>query len=62
MFILKKLADEDTSHNKVDLGVGIYRNNEGHYSELNAVAQVVLTMPIGSIFTEELTWAILRLN
>lgn len=40
MFFLKKAADQDPSPEKTDLGVGIYRNESGHYSELQAVAQV----------------------
>ncbi|KAJ3538061.1 hypothetical protein NM208_g6071 [Fusarium decemcellulare] len=39
MYFLKKNADEDTFQDKADLGVGIYRNEEGVYSELDAVAQ-----------------------
>ncbi|CAI7638033.1 unnamed protein product [Penicillium crustosum] len=37
MFDLKKQADNDKSSRKVDLGVGIYRNEEGNYHEINAV-------------------------
>ncbi|KAL3459099.1 pyridoxal phosphate-dependent transferase [Aspergillus heterothallicus] len=37
MFRLKKEADADTSEKKVDLGVGIYRDEEGHYHELMVV-------------------------
>ncbi|KAH8195159.1 hypothetical protein TruAng_010684 [Truncatella angustata] len=37
MFILKKLADGDSSPNKVDLGVGVYRNEQSGYHELEAV-------------------------
>lgn len=40
MFTLKKLADNDTSPQKVDLGVGIYRNEAGLYHELRAVKKV----------------------
>ncbi|KAL6884754.1 pyridoxal phosphate-dependent transferase, partial [Trichoderma evansii] len=39
MYFLKIAADNDTCHEKADLGVGIYRNENGLYSELGAVAQ-----------------------
>ncbi|GKU09367.1 aspartate aminotransferase [Fusarium langsethiae] len=39
MFFLKNVADQDSSPDKADLGVGIYRNESGQYSELKAVAQ-----------------------
>lgn len=42
MFDLKKAADSDTSPEKVDLGVGIYRNEEGCYHEMNALKEVSL--------------------
>ncbi|KAI0130470.1 pyridoxal phosphate-dependent transferase [Xylariales sp. AK1849] len=35
MFFLKKKAEEDTSPNKVDVGVGVYRNEDGKYQELD---------------------------
>ncbi|KAJ9252104.1 hypothetical protein DTO207G8_4937 [Paecilomyces variotii] len=37
MFDLKKLADDDISPRKIDLGVGVYRNEEGGYHELQAI-------------------------
>ncbi|GAD94180.1 aspartate aminotransferase [Paecilomyces variotii No. 5] len=37
MFDLKKLADNDTSPQKIDLGVGVYRNEDGGYHELQVV-------------------------
>ncbi|KAL4418070.1 aspartate aminotransferase [Colletotrichum abscissum] len=40
MFTLKRDADNDTSPEKVDLGVGIYRNEEGSYQELEVVKKV----------------------
>lgn len=40
VFTLKKLADGDLSPNKVDLGVGVYRNEQGGYHELEAVKRV----------------------
>lgn len=40
MFILKKLADNDLSPNKVDLGVGVYRNEQSGYHELEAIKEV----------------------
>ncbi|KAK1673889.1 pyridoxal phosphate-dependent transferase [Colletotrichum godetiae] len=39
MFTLKRDADNDTSLEKVDLGVGIYRSEEGSYQELDVVRQ-----------------------
>lgn len=43
MFFLKKNADQDASPNKADLGVGIYRNEAGVYSEFRTVTKVTLT-------------------
>jgi aspartate aminotransferase len=40
MYFLKRAADQDTSPDKVDLGVGIYRNESGLYSQLGSVAKV----------------------
>ncbi|VUC37096.1 unnamed protein product [Clonostachys rosea] len=40
MYHLKVQADGDTSPNKVDLGVGIYRNEEGYCHELKALRDV----------------------
>lgn len=40
MFILKKDADNDLDSEKVDLGVGIYRNEAGNYQELEVVKLV----------------------
>ncbi|KAM0431521.1 hypothetical protein ACHAQK_010146 [Fusarium lateritium] len=40
MYLLKTAADNDLSPEKADLGVGIYRNESGLYSELEAVAKV----------------------
>ncbi|KAF5237430.1 hypothetical protein FANTH_10792 [Fusarium anthophilum] len=39
MYFLKLAADQDTSEDKVDLGVGIYRNESGLYSQLGSVAK-----------------------
>ncbi|KAF5981964.1 hypothetical protein FBULB1_4466 [Fusarium bulbicola] len=39
MYFLKLAADQDTSKDKVDLGVGIYRNESGLYSQFGAVAK-----------------------
>jgi aspartate aminotransferase, cytoplasmic len=45
MFELKKRADNDLSPEKVDLGVGIYRNELGRYHELRGIRKVtVLSM------------------
>jgi aspartate aminotransferase len=40
MNYLKKNADGDLSPLKVDLGVGIYRNKNGIYQELECVKKV----------------------
>lgn len=40
MFILKKDADNDLNSEKVDLGVGIYRNEACNYQELEVVKLV----------------------
>lgn len=40
IFDLKKAADNDTSPEKIDLGVGIYRNEEGIYHEMHVLKEV----------------------
>jgi aspartate aminotransferase len=40
MYHLKARADNDLHPQKIDLGVGIYRNEDGRYHELQAVTQV----------------------
>jgi aspartate/tyrosine/aromatic aminotransferase len=40
MFELKKRADKDFSPEKIDLGVGIYRNELGGCHELRCVTEV----------------------
>jgi aspartate aminotransferase len=40
MFELKKHADADKSPGKVDLGVGIYRNEQGRYHEMACLQEV----------------------
>jgi hypothetical protein len=40
MYAVKKACDEDHDAQKVDLGVGIYRNEEGLYHELDALKRV----------------------
>lgn len=40
MYNLEVRAENDTSSAKVDLGVGIYRNNAGQYQELHVVKEV----------------------
>jgi aspartate/tyrosine/aromatic aminotransferase len=42
MFELKYKADNDTDPRKIDLGVGVYRNEAGSYQELEVVRQVKL--------------------
>lgn len=44
MYVLKRQADGDTCPDKVDLGVGIYRNEEGLYQELDCIHQVWLAV------------------
>ncbi|KAF4496120.1 2,4-dihydroxyhept-2-ene-1,7-dioic acid aldolase [Fusarium agapanthi] len=39
MYFLKLAADQDKSKDKVDLSVGIYRNESGFYSQLGCVAK-----------------------
>lgn len=39
MFEVKKACDEDTDNRKVDLGIGIYRNEAGLYNELDSLKQ-----------------------
>lgn len=40
MNILKHKADTDTHLEKVDLGVGLYRNEQGSYYEFPAIKKV----------------------
>lgn len=40
MYHLKVRADGDTSPAKVDLGVGIYRNEQGVYNEMKVLKDV----------------------
>lgn len=40
MYSLKTKADSDLSGDKIDVGVGIYRNEKGTYHELNAIKEV----------------------
>ncbi|KAM0512926.1 hypothetical protein ACHAPE_008431, partial [Trichoderma viride] len=50
MYDLKKRADSDLSPSKVDLGVGIYRNEQGAYQELQCVKeakQVLVKIDLG---------------
>ncbi|KAI5926858.1 aspartate aminotransferase [Camillea tinctor] len=39
MLVLKRAADNDHSPDKVDLGVGVYRNEQGAYHELQALKE-----------------------
>lgn len=50
MFWLKKRADADTSPEKVDVGVGIYRNEQGRYQELEVVREVNDIMRLPTIY------------
>ncbi|KAF2193674.1 PLP-dependent transferase [Zopfia rhizophila CBS 207.26] len=43
MFTLKTLADNDLSPKKVDLGIGVYRNEEAQYHELRAIKAYEIT-------------------
>jgi hypothetical protein len=49
MFDLKNSADNDQSPLKVDLGVGIYRNENGVYQELASVKEVGLQEKIREV-------------
>ena len=40
MNILKQKADTDTHLEKVDLGVGLYRNEQGSYHEFPTIKKV----------------------
>jgi aspartate aminotransferase len=37
---LKKITDADSSPDKIDLGAGVYRNEDGHYHEFHAITKV----------------------
>lgn len=45
VYILKNAVDVDKSPDKVDLGVGVYRNEQAQYHELQAIreAKIILT-------------------
>lgn len=55
MFVLKRDADNDVSPDKVDLGVGIYRNTEGKYHEMGVLREVRLIVSNYKNF--ELMWS-----
>jgi hypothetical protein len=40
MFFVKEMADSDNAKEKVDLGVGIYRNEAGKYQEFEVIKKV----------------------
>lgn len=40
MYHIKVMADMDKSPNSVDLGVGIYRNEQGTYNEMETLKRV----------------------
>ena len=40
MFDLKRAIESDTSPGKIDLGAGVYRNQEGKYHEFEAIREV----------------------
>ena len=40
MYSLKVEADGDLSADKIDLGVGVYRNEQGQYHELKVLSEV----------------------
>jgi aspartate aminotransferase len=44
MNILKHKANADTHPDKVDLGVGVHRNEEGQYYEFSAIKKVCITL------------------
>jgi aspartate aminotransferase, cytoplasmic len=50
MFTLKKIADADNDPRKVDLGVGVYRNEDGRYQELEVVRRVSIFAAVPSLF------------
>ena len=52
MFDLKKLADSDSIPEKIDVGVGVYRNKQGGYHELQCVKAVSSMYPKRSVIKE----------
>ena len=40
MFYLKKASDGDTSPEKIDVGIGVYRSEKPGYHEFNAITKV----------------------
>ncbi|KAF5566735.1 aspartate aminotransferase cytoplasmic [Fusarium phyllophilum] len=58
MYFLKLAADEDTSKDKVDLGVEIYRNEGGLYSQLGCVAKPAKPPYVASVQTISGTGAV----
>lgn len=46
MFVLKRDADSDASPDKVDLGVGIYRNTEGKYHKMGVLREVSMSVQL----------------
>lgn len=44
VYVLKNAVDSDMSPNKVDLGVGVYRNEQAQYHELRAIREAKETL------------------
>lgn len=42
VYLLSQRVREDTAPEKVDLGVGVYRNEKGQYHELRALKAVCM--------------------
>lgn len=49
MYYLKMDADGDNDPNKTDLGVGVYRNENGTYHELAVLKEVSFNMELAEI-------------
>lgn len=55
VFILKNAADADLSNEKIDLGVGVYRNEEGNFHELEVIKKVSGPSPFLFTINEDYT-------
>ncbi|PSN64898.1 aspartate aminotransferase [Corynespora cassiicola Philippines] len=61
VFILKNAADADLSNEKIDLGVGVYRNEEGNFHELEVIKKYEVTTG-GPAFVERASHVLFGLD
>lgn len=52
MYHIKVMADMDKNPNSVDLGVGIYRNEQGTYNEMETLKRVCEETNLVDVMTD----------